>query len=108
MVGKTRVLPEAEEQDAELMPRLLLLITVVALAANVAVASPAHAGVRYPYPWNPTIHCGQPGGGCVITSAGNYNSCTDLGLQRGFNLGKGDRHYLDRFVYQCLTGRVPR
>jgi hypothetical protein len=89
------------------MRHLLSSIAVLALAANFVTtgASPASARLS---PWNQTIHCSQPGGKCVDTSDRSYNSCIDLGLERGFNLGKGDRRNLDLFVYQCLIGRVPR
>jgi hypothetical protein len=89
------------------MRHLLSSIAVLALAANFATAGASPASAR-PSTLNQTIHCSQPGGACVGTSAGNYNSCVDLGLERGFNLGKGDRRNLDLFVYQCLVGRVPR
>jgi hypothetical protein len=69
------------------MRHLLSSIAVLALAANFATAGASPASAR-PSPWNQTIHCSQPGGACVGTSAGNYNSCVELGLERGFNRGK--------------------
>jgi hypothetical protein len=90
------------------MRHLLSSIAVLVLAANFATAGASPASARPSPSWDQTIHCSQPGGNCVSTSARNYNSCVDLGLERGFNLGKGDRRNLDLFVYQCLVGRVPR
>ena len=90
------------------MRHLLSSVAVLALAANFAMAGASPASARPSPAWDQTIQCSQPGGKCVSTSARNYNSCVDLGLERGFNLGKGDRRNLDLFVYQCLVGRVPR
>jgi hypothetical protein len=90
------------------MRHVLSSIAMVALAANIVGANSSPAAARSPSAWDRTIQCSQPGGACVSTSARNYNSCVDLGLQRGLNLGKGDRRNLDLFVYQCLVGRVPR
>jgi hypothetical protein len=50
----------------------------------------------------------RPGGGCLTTTAAIYNSCVDLAIRRGVLLTKDDRHTLDRFVYQCVAGRVTR
>jgi hypothetical protein len=83
-------------------------IAALALAASVAAMSPSSA-IAHPSPWwDTTIQCSEPGGPCVGSSATSYNSCVDLALARGYNLGKGDRRGLDLFVYQCLAGRVPR
>ena len=54
-----------------------------------------------------TMVC-RPGGNCLTTTAANYNSCVDLALRRGVLLTKDDRWVLDRFVYQCVAGRIPR
>ena len=50
----------------------------------------------------------RPGGNCLTTTAAIYNSCVDLALRRGVLLTKDDRWVLDRFVYQCVAGRVPK
>jgi hypothetical protein len=52
-----------------------------------------------------TMVC-RPGGNCFSTTAANYNRCVDLALRRGLQLTKGDRHYFDLFVYDCVAGRV--
>lgn len=54
-----------------------------------------------------TMVC-RPGGGCLTTTAAIYNSCVDLAMRRGVLLTKDDRHVLDRFIYQCVAGRVTR
>jgi hypothetical protein len=86
------------------MRHLLSSIVALTLAVSFAAATPSSASAR-PYP---TIHCSEPGGPCIGTNSRSYQSCVDLGQERGYNLGKGDRHFLDLFVYQCLAGRVPR
>ena len=50
----------------------------------------------------------RPGGACVRTSQANYNRCVDLALRSGQNLSRGDRHSFDKFVYDCVAGRVVR
>ena len=50
----------------------------------------------------------RPGGACINTSAANYNRCVDLALRSGQDLSKGDRYSFDRFVYNCVAGRVRR
>ena len=54
-----------------------------------------------------TMVC-RPGGSCLTTTAAIYNSCVDLAMRRGVLLTKDDRHVLDRFIYQCVAGRVTR
>ena len=54
-----------------------------------------------------TVVC-RPGGSCLTTTAAIYNACVDLALRRGVLLTKDDRWVLDRFVYQCVAGRVTR
>jgi hypothetical protein len=71
------------------------IVTTIA-ATNVAISQGATATV-----------C-RPGGGCLTTTAANYQSCVDLALRRAVLLTRDDRHVLDRFVYQCVAGRVTR
>ena len=57
-------------------------------------------------------HC-IPGRGCVPTTQASYNACYQLALRRGWtdsdNAPKGGvGRNLDKFIYDCLTGRVPR
>jgi hypothetical protein len=54
-----------------------------------------------------TVVC-RPGGSCLTTTAAVYNACVDLAMRRGVLLTKDDRWVLDRFVYQCVAGRVTR
>jgi hypothetical protein len=74
-----------------------------AIAAIVIVATLATAKLALSQ--GGTLVC-RPGGGCVNTSAANYNHCVDLALRRGLQMTKGDRHSFDLFVYQCVAGRV--
>jgi len=50
----------------------------------------------------------RPGGNCLTTTAAIYNSCVDLALRRGVILTKDDRWVLDKFVYDCVAGRVTK
>lgn len=54
-----------------------------------------------------TVVC-RPGGTCLTTTAAIYNSCVDLALRRGVILTKDDRWVLDKFVYDCVAGRVTK
>ena len=57
-------------------------------------------------------HC-LPGRGCIPTTQASYNACYTLARQRGWTesdnaprggVGRG----LDKFIFQCLQGRIPR
>ena len=78
---------------------------IYALVAIAIVAS--FATSRFALSQGGTVVC-RPGGGCLTTTAAIYNSCVDLAIRRGVLLTKDDRHTLDRFVYQCVAGRVTR
>ena len=95
-----------ELSEKNSMRPIFSLMAAVALAASVATASSSSATARPSPSWDSAIQCSMPGGSCA--SAANYNHCTDLALERGLNLGKGDRHNLDWFVYQCLAGHIPQ
>jgi hypothetical protein len=80
------------------------ILSILAVSAVTALSS-APAQAQY-------AHC-LPGRGCVPTTQASYNACLTLARQRGWNdsdnarrggLGRG----LDKFIYQCLQGRVPR
>jgi hypothetical protein len=54
-----------------------------------------------------------PARGCIPTTQASYNACYTLARQRGWTdsdnaprggLGRG----LDKFIFQCLQGRIPR
>ena len=47
-----------------------------------------------------------PGRGCVRTTQAAYNRCFELSQTRGVseNLPRAE----NRFIYQCLKGRIPR
>jgi hypothetical protein len=98
--------------EAGPMRHVFFSVAAIALAATFATSGPSYAsagyGRGYGYAPGGTIACSEPGGPCASGSARSYNSCVDLALQRGENLGKGGRRSLDLFVYQCLAGRIPR
>lgn len=78
-------------------------VVVAAVATALWIASlPAQA--QY-------LHC-LPGRGCVPTGQASYNACYQLARQRGWtesdNALKGGGRGLDGFIFQCLTGRIPR
>jgi len=56
-------------------------------------------------------HC-VPVYGCVPTTQASYNACFELARQRGWGYSdhttRGGGRPLDAFIYQCLTGRIPR
>ena len=81
------------------MRHIIYAITAIAIVAIFATANPALS--------QGTMVC-RPGGTCLTTTAAIYNSCVDLALRRGVLLTKDDRWVLDRFVYQCVAGRVPK
>jgi hypothetical protein len=83
---------------------LSITFSVLAVSAVTALSSvPAQA--QY-------AHC-VPGRGCIPTTQASYNACYTLARQRGWrdsdNARRGglDRG-LDRFIFQCLQGRIPR
>ena len=79
-------------------------LSMLAVGAVTALSS-APAQAQY-------AHC-LPGRGCIPTTQTSYNACYTLARQRGWresdNARRGglDRG-LDKFIYQCLQGRVPR
>jgi hypothetical protein len=89
------------------MRPIFSLMAAIALAASVATASSSPAAARPSPSWDSAIQCSMPGGPCASGSAEDYNHCTDLALERGESLNRGDRHSLDYFVYQCLAGHIP-
>ena len=82
------------------MRHVLYATAVIAIVATFATSNLAISQ-------GGTVVC-RPGGGCLTTTAANYNRCVDLALRRGVLLTKDDRHVLDRFVYQCVAGWVTR
>jgi hypothetical protein len=83
------------------LPTILPILAVSA----VTVLSSAPAQAQF-------AHC-LPGRGCIPTTQTSYNACLTLARERGWrdsdNARRGglDRG-LDRFIYQCLQGRIPR
>jgi hypothetical protein len=83
----------------ETMRHIVYAIVAVAIVAIFATSNLALS--------QGTVVC-RPGGNCITTTAAIYNSCVNLALRRGVQLTKDDRHVMDRFVYQCVAGRVTR
>jgi hypothetical protein len=96
-----------ELSEKNSMRPIFSLMAAVALAASVATASSSSATASPSPSWDSAIQCSMPGGPCASGSAEAYNHCTDLALERGESLNKGDRGDLDFFVYQCLAGHIP-
>jgi hypothetical protein len=81
------------------MRHVIYAIIAIAIVATLATLNLAVS--------QGTMVC-RPGGNCLTTTAAIYNSCVDLALRRGVLLTKDDRWVLDRFVYQCVAGRIPK
>ncbi len=83
---------------------ILPVLSILAVSAATALSS-APAQAQY-------AHC-LPGRGCIPTTQASSNACLTLARERGCrdsdNARRGglDRG-LDRFIYQCLQGRIPR
>ena len=80
--------------------RKALVIMVLAGMTLPVGAAQAQSG-------QPTQFC-LAGRGCVPSSPQRYNACFELALQRGLNVSRGDRHNMNKFLYDCLSGRVRR
>jgi hypothetical protein len=83
------------------------VLTIAAAGAVVTTFSLASFPAQAQY-----AHC-LPYYGCVPTTQASYNACYTLARARGWRdsdnarrggLGRG----LDKFVFQCLQGRIPR
>src|SRR5262245_31098485 len=77
------------------------ILTVMAVSAATAISS-FSAQAQYAL-------C-LPARGCIPTSQESYNACYQLARARGWresdngSVGRG----LDRFIFLCLAGRIPR
>jgi hypothetical protein len=67
------------------MKKITMALMTVAIVA--AVATPAAAQRHRPRP--------------------TYNECYQLGLARGFIVSVGDWRNFEKFIYECMAGRVP-
>jgi hypothetical protein len=87
------------------MRRLILSILPILAVSAVTALSSAPAQAQY-------AHC-LPGRGCIPTTQASYNACYTLARERGWrdsdNARRGglDRG-LDKFIFRCLQGRIPR
>lgn len=87
------------------MRPFVIMMILAAGAPSVLSATSFPAQAQY-------AHC-LPARGCVPTTQQSYNACYQLALQRGWtdsdNAPKGGvGRGLDRFIYDCLRGRIPR
>ena len=87
------------------MRRLILPILPILAMSAVTVLPSAPAQAQY-------AHC-LPGRGCIPTTQASYNACYTRARQLGWrdsdNARRGglDRG-LDKFIFRCLQGRIPR
>jgi hypothetical protein len=53
-----------------------------------------------------------PARGCIPTTQKSYNACYELARERGWrdsdNDDGGNSRPLDRFIFLCLAGKIPR
>jgi hypothetical protein len=91
--------PGREDNMRKVMMVMLTVGAVTASSTPSFAAQSQHA----------QLFCYQ-GSHCVPTSQQSYNECFQLALQRGWNVSDNTRvaRRLDWFIYQCLTGRIPR
>jgi hypothetical protein len=52
--------------------------------------------------------CLSGGSLCASATPQQYNRCYSLALRRGYSSRRDDDYARNNFIYQCLTGRVPR
>ena len=80
---------------------MMIMLAVGAMTAFPSVSAQAQYAVCL------------PARGCLPTTQASYNACYQLALQRGWNESDnverdlGSRG-LDRFIYLCLAGKIPR
>jgi len=78
--------------------RQLFLMTILTVGAVTDFSTPSVAAQPF---------CVR-GRGCVPATQATYNSCFQLGLARGESVTVGEWRNFQRFIYQCLAGRIPR
>jgi hypothetical protein len=84
-----------------ILPTILPILAVNAMTALSSVPAQAQYALCL------------PARGCIPTTQASYNACYTLARERGWrdsdNARRGglDRG-LDKFIYQCLQGRIPR
>ena len=84
--------------------RQVITMTMLTIGAVMAFQSlPAHAQYAV---------C-IPARGCAPATQASYNACYQLALRRGWSNSDNDERelggrLLDRFIYQCLLGKIPR
>jgi hypothetical protein len=95
----------ARETSKERNMRQSVLTIMAAGAVTACAMASFPAQAQY-------AHC-LPVRGCVPTTQASYNACLTLARERGWrdsdNARRGGLNRgLDKFIYQCLQGRIPR
>lgn len=80
---------------------MLRAITIVTLSAGALTMLAASSA-----PAQRSRFC-VAGYACAPSSPARYNACFELALRRGLTVSRGDRRNLNRFIVQCLNGRIP-
>jgi len=85
------------------MRQVIMMIMLAFGAMTVLVSLPAQAQYAV---------C-IPARGCAPATQPSYNACYQLALRRGWTNSDNDQRELggralDFFIYQCLTGKIPR
>ena len=97
------VVRAGDSKEHNMRQSLLMIMAAGAVTAFAMASFPAQAQYAL---------C-LPARGCVPTTQASYNACLTLARERGWRdsdnarrggLGRG----LDKFIYQCLQGRIPR
>lgn len=81
------------------MRHIVYALTAVAIVTILASAN---------FAFSQSAMICRRGGNCLTTTAAIYNACVDLALRRGVILTKDDRWVLEKFVYDCVAGRVTK
>jgi hypothetical protein len=75
----------------------MLALAAAALSAPSVAAQPQN-GEAFCYSIYP----------CVPVTEHQYDSCSNLAVERGWNLAASRNRNFRWFMYQCLTGKIPR
>jgi hypothetical protein len=84
------------------MNKVMMIISAV--GALTAFSAPSSAAQRLPT-GDETVCAYQR---CVPTTERQYDQCSNLAVQRGWNGANNHDRGRNWFIYQCLRGEVPR
>jgi hypothetical protein len=80
-----------------------VIVTILPVVAVTVLTTPSLAA-----PARPTeLFCAFYKG-CIRTTSEAYNACFHLALQRGWNITRTDNRGRNAFIFDCLTGKIPR